>query len=63
MLVSYYDRYAGPLLGLKVLLVVWAADAFQATFLVLAQKRRPGGKCGPPESTRVQIPENNRSIV
>jgi hypothetical protein len=26
VLVSYYDRYAGPLLGIKVLLVVWATD-------------------------------------
>jgi hypothetical protein len=26
VLVSYYDRYAGPLLGLKVLLVVWVVD-------------------------------------
>lgn len=26
VLASYYDRYAGPLLGVKVLLVVWAAD-------------------------------------
>jgi hypothetical protein len=24
--VSYYDRYALPLLGVKVLLVIWAAD-------------------------------------
>ena len=23
---SYYDRYAAPLFGVKVLLVVWAAD-------------------------------------
>jgi hypothetical protein len=26
VLVSYYDRYAAPLLGLKVLLVVWVVD-------------------------------------
>ena len=26
IVISYYDRYALPLIGLKVLLVTWAAD-------------------------------------
>lgn len=35
--VSYYDRYALPLLGVKALLVVWAADRLLA---LLPRRRR-----------------------
>jgi hypothetical protein len=47
--VSYYERYAVPLLGVKVLLVVWGADrcrclgpvAARALAGLLAKKRLP----------------------
>jgi hypothetical protein len=38
---SYYERYGLPLLGLKVLLVLWAADG------LLALRRRDGTRCAP----------------
>lgn len=40
VLVSYYDRYAGPLLGLKVLLVVWAVDRLLSIWCDKAPRSR-----------------------
>lgn len=38
--VSYYERYALPLLGVKVLLVIWAADRMQQHLLPRGRARR-----------------------
>jgi hypothetical protein len=39
---SYYDRYGAPLLGVKVLLVIWAADRL----LCLLRRQRPNDRQG-----------------
>jgi hypothetical protein len=41
--VSYYARYAMPLLAVKVLLVIWATDRFLSFLL------SPGERVGTPE--------------
>jgi hypothetical protein len=41
---SYYDRYAAPLLGVKVLLVLWAADRLLSLW---AGRRRAAAVPGP----------------
>ena len=42
--VSYYDRYATPLLGVKVLLVVWAVDSLLSLLPRMAQPRAMQGR-------------------
>ena len=52
---SYYDRYAAPLFGVKVLLVVWAADR------LLCRRARPTTRTGEGPSVQVilsRLPRN-----
>ncbi len=49
--ISYYERYGLPLLGAKVLLVIWAADRCAAGVFALSRKWR-GGAARPVTSKR-----------
>jgi hypothetical protein len=40
--ISYYDRYAMPLLGVKVLLVIWAAERLLSLWRF--ERRLEGGR-------------------
>lgn len=48
--ISYYERYGLPLLGVKVLLVIWGADRCVAAVFVQSRKRRQGAAPVPPKA-------------
>jgi hypothetical protein len=59
--VSYYDRYALPLLGVKALLVVWAAErltAFGPGRLGHRRRQAPGGEWRAPAAARRRGPRD-----
>jgi hypothetical protein len=51
MAASYYERYATPLLGIKVLLVVWAADRVWRVLSHHAARRATAKQANPGRST------------